>query len=80
MKRRLNGEGSIRKRSDNSWEASIRIEDRRLYVYGKNRNETRDKLTQIQIDAQNNELVDESEVTVEEWMNTWIDCYTAKAK
>lgn len=79
-KRRSNGEGSIRKRSDSSWEASIQVENKRLYVYGKSRSETKDKLTQIQIDVQNDELIDDSDMTVEDWMNTWIDCYTAKAK
>ena len=78
---RANGEGNIRKRSANSWEASLRTEDgKRRYTYGKTKGEVREKLAEIQNDVFNDTLVDENDMTVEEWMNTWIDCYNAKVK
>ena len=80
-KKRANGEGCIRRRTDHSWEASLRVEDdKRRYVYGKTKNEAREKLAEIQNDVFNDTYVDENDITVEDWMDTWIDCFTAKAK
>ena len=45
MRRRSNGDGAFRKRSVNSWEGSIRIDDDRYYVYGKTKAETKEKLS-----------------------------------
>ena len=78
---RANGEGNIRKRTANTWEASLRTEDgKRRYTYGKTKGEVRERLAEIQNDVFNDTLVDENDMTVEEWMNTWIDCYNAKVK
>ena len=47
-KKRINGEGNIRKRSEHSWEASLRTEDgERLYVYGSTQKEVKEKLQGI---------------------------------
>ena len=80
MKKRSNGEGSIRQRSDHSWEGSIQIEEKRLYVYGKTKTEVRKKLTELQTEINNGTYVEENELSVGEWMDTWIECYTAQVK
>ena len=79
-KRRGNNEGNIRQRTDHSWEASIRVENDRLYVYGQSKKEVKNKLADIQNDIYNETLVVQNDITIEEWMLTWIDCYTAKTK
>ena len=69
MKRRSNGEGNIRQREDKTWEGRILIDGKRKSVYGKTRNEVRQKLTEIQWEADNTLYIHEpSKLTVEEWM------------
>ena len=80
MRRRSNGDGAFRKRSANSWEGSIRIDDDRYYVYGKTKAETKEKLSILQNEIMQGTHVDDNEITVSEWMDTWIECYTAKVK
>ena len=79
-KRRGNNEGNIRQRTDHSWEASLQFEDKRHYVYGQTKKEVKSKLADIQNDIYNGTLVEQNDITVAEWMRTWIDCYTAKTK
>ena len=79
-KRRGNNEGNIRQRSESFWEASVQVENSRHYLYGKTRKEVKDKLADIQNDIYNNTLIDQNDITVAEWMRTWMDCYTAKTK
>jgi hypothetical protein len=55
MTRRANGEGSIWKRSDGRWcgatyATTNRGGRKRVYVYGKTRLQTREKLTALQRD------------------------------
>lgn len=79
-KKRANGEGSFRKRSANSWEGRIMVDGDTRTVRGKSRSEVKDKMLELQNDIYNDTLIQENEITVAEWMNTWIDCYTAKTK
>ena len=79
-KKRANGEGSFRKRSANSWEGRIMVDGDTKTVRGKTRAEVKDKMLELQNDIYNDTLIDESDTTVEEWMNTWVECYTPKAK
>lgn len=80
MKRRSNQEGTFRKRSAHSWEGSILIDGTRRYVYGSTKAEARDKLIELQNEINQGTHVEESKLTVSEWMDTWIECYTAKVK
>ena len=80
MKRRSNQEGTYRKRSAHSWEGSISIEGTRRYVYGSTKAVVRDKLIELQNEVNQGTHVDENEITVSDWMDTWIECYTAKVK
>lgn len=78
--RRSNGEGTIRKRTKACWEGRISAEDKRINIYGKSKGDVRQKMEEIHTSILNGEYVDESDTTIEEWMNTWADCYTVKAK
>lgn len=79
-KRRGNNEGNIRQRSDHSWEASVKIGNTRRYFYGHTKKEVKDKLANIQNDIYNGTVVDQNNITVAEWMRTWIESCTAKTK
>lgn len=80
-KKRINGEGNIRKRSEHSWEASLRTEDgERLYVYGSTQKEVKEKLQEIQTEIANGTYVAENEMTVGEWMDEWYECFTTGVK
>ena len=78
--KRANGEGSFRKRSSNSWEGRIVLDDKRRCVYGKTKGEVRQKVAELQNDFSNGTLVDENNITVGEWMDTWAECYTSGVK
>lgn len=80
-KKRINGEGNIRKRSEHSWEASLRTEDgERLYVYGSSQKEVKEKLQEIQTEIANGTYVPETEMTVGEWLDEWYECFTTGVK
>ena len=80
-KKRINGEGNIRKRSEHSWEASLRTEDgERLYVYGSSQKEVKEKLQEIQTEIANGTYVPETEMTVSEWLDEWYECFTTGVK
>lgn len=74
--KRPNGDGSFRKRSANSWEGSAVVDGRRQYVYGKSRQEIKEKLSCLISDPP----PPTTAVTVGEWMDVWIASYTAKVK
>ena len=46
-KKRADGEGNIRKRTNHSWEASVKVDDKRRYLYGKSQKEVREKLSAL---------------------------------
>ena len=54
--------------------------ERERAVYGQTKKEVKSKLADIQNDIYNGTLVEQNDITVAEWMRTWIDCYTAKTK
>ena len=101
-KKRCNGEGSIRKRSNGSWEARITVgvnhETGKLIsksVYGRTQKEVREKLKAIQTGEQRADQPpaartpepekapgepEEKEMTVGEWLDTWLSEYLADVK
>ena len=81
MKRRFNGEGNIRKRSEHSWEASVAIEGgERIYLYGASQKEVKDKLQKIQSEIANGTYIADNDMTVGEWMDEWYECFTSGVK
>ncbi|MBR5345857.1 MAG: site-specific integrase [Clostridia bacterium] len=102
-RKRANGEGSIRKRSNSCWEARITIgvnpETRKLIsksVYGKTQREVREKMKALEekkepkgsvyvalssdapTDAE--QSAGPKEMTVGEWLDTWLKEYLADVK
>jgi len=73
MKKRANGEGTIRQRKDKTWEGRVSIDGIRKSVYGKSRDEVRQKITELQWQADNSLYISTpDELTVEQWMKTWL--------
>lgn len=102
MRKRANGEGSIRKRSNGIWEARVTVgvnpETGKLIsksVYGRTQKEVREKLNALQKGEQQavnppaagpgiaSEAANEpeqKEMTVGEWLDTWLKEYLADVK
>lgn len=79
--RRSNLEGSVRKRKDGRWEGRIMVgylpdgrPDRRS-VYGKTKKEVLDKLSELRVQAAKNELTLPSNVTVAEYLKSWLETH-----
>ncbi len=78
---RGNGEGSIRQRKDGTWEArySYGRDDRgrqiQRSVYGRTRKIVSEKLTEIQHSIHNNTYINPTTLTVEEWLDIWLQDY-----
>lgn len=74
-KKRANGEGTIRQRKDGRWEGLYTVNYKRKSIYGKTQEEVRKKLNKILNDIDNNIYVEDSKITVGEWLNTWLYDY-----
>ena len=73
MKRKANGEGNIRQRSDGTWEARYCLKDgTRESIYGKTKADVRKKLTAIMNEVDEDDYIEETNMTVGEWMDTWL--------
>ena len=101
-KKRANGEGSIRKRSNGTWEARITVgvnpETGKMIsksIYGKTQKDVREKLLLLQADyepqaakppaassapADETKAEEPKEITVSEWIDTWLSEYLADVK
>lgn len=102
MRKRANGEGSIRKRSNGTWEARVTVgvnpETGKLIsksVYGRTQKEVREKLNALQkgeqqavnppaagpgIASEAANGPEQKEMTVGEWLDTWLKEYLADVK
>lgn len=72
MQRRNNGDGCIRQRQDGRWEAKLVIEGKTKSFYGKTKAEVKKKLAQVQADLTNEEYLDETNMTVNQWLDEWL--------
>ena len=79
-KRRANGEGSIRKRNDGSWEARILINGKSRSIYGRTQSDVRKKLTEVRNDLDNDEYLEPNDTTLKEWLELWQDEYLEDVK
>lgn len=79
-KRRANGEGSIRKRDDGSWEARILINGKSRSIYGRTQSDVRKKLTEVRNDLDNDEYLEPNDTTLKEWLELWQDEYLEDVK
>ena len=74
MPKRGNGEGSIYKRSDGKWVASISLEGGgRKVFYGKTKKEVTDKLVKVRAEQQQGTLVSAKDQTVKEYLENWLE-------
>lgn len=85
-KKRGNGEGSIAKRTDGRWMASLTIgrdpqtgKLRRASLYGKTRQEVATKLAQALRDKSHGVFVAPHRMTVSEWLQIWLHDYKRPA-
>lgn len=80
-RRRASGEGMLRKREDGRWEGRIIIGHKNngspifKWVYGDTQKATLRKLHQIIEGYRDVELTEDSRMTVEEWLEKWLDEY-----
>lgn len=81
-KRRGNGEGCIYERKKGQWAAVVSDginpktgKTKRKFVYGKTREEVREKLRAIQNQQATGGIVDTGRLNLTTWLNTWCDAY-----
>ena len=86
-KKSANGAGSIRKRSDGTWEARYTVgrdpktgKQVRKSVYGKTQAEVRRKLTQTVADIDNHTYMEPVKLSLGEWMEIWLGEYCGGVK
>lgn len=83
-KKRANGEGTIRKRKNGTWEARVTLgfdEDtgKQKYkcVYGRSQREVKEKLEEL---FDNKDQIVTDGTTVEDWLNVWLSDFVADVK
>lgn len=80
-KRRADGEGNVRQKRPNLWEARIVAGHQKdgspiyKYVSGRTQKEAYEKLRELITEYRNVELTEDSQITVEEWLQKWMDEY-----
>jgi integrase len=73
MRRRGHGEGSIFKRKDGRWAASITLENRkRKTFYGKTKKEVQEQLKRAQLERQQGTFIAGGQQTVAHYLNDWL--------
>ena len=73
VKSRGNGEGSIVHRKDGRWMARLSHEGRRITVYGKSKEEARQKLRGLQRKQDDNLPLVTSQTPLKDYLNQWLD-------
>ncbi|MBQ9298881.1 MAG: site-specific integrase [Clostridia bacterium] len=71
MAKRANGEGSIRKRANGSWEGRYSVEGVQHSVYGRSQGTVKSKLREALSDIDNGEYLDETNMTYADWLKIW---------
>ena len=72
--RRLNGEGTVRQRTDGRWEAMVSLpHGRRISRYGATQKEAQAKLKEARRQVDDGIDLSASTMTVEQFLSTWID-------
>ena len=78
-KRRPSGDGMVRLKKENQWEGRIVVGHKQngdsifRYAYGKTQKEMMQKLNVLKIQYQNADLNEESNITLSEWLDKWIN-------
>ena len=88
-RKRANGEGSIRKRENGTWEARIQLGNDpvtgkpiRKSVYAKTQKEARCKLQELieKKNSQNYNQVEDEKLTLDTWLDMWLNNYLVDIK
>lgn len=78
MAKRSNGEGTMYKRADGRWCASMYVGKHRRYVYGKTQQEVKTKLKKIQEEADDLDVIaGETNYTLQSWVEKYLNDYKA---
>jgi len=81
MHRKANYEGCVYRRPDGRWCASLAVAGRRVFVYGKTRQEVADRLRQLQQQTQQaGHLPDAGKLTLAEYLTTWLEQASQKLR
>ena len=87
-RKRANGEGSIRKRENGTWEARIQLGNDpvtgkpiRKSVYAKTQKEARNKLQELieKKKSQSYNQVEDDKLTLDTWLDMWLNSYLVDA-
>lgn len=74
MSRRSPGEGSITRRKDGRWQASLQLDGRRIFAYGDTRSEAAEKLRALTTQAREaGKLPEGGKLTLAEYLAQWLD-------
>lgn len=79
-KRRANGEGTIRKRSNGIWEGRFSVDGEQKSIYGKTQSIVRKKMIDVISDIKNDEYLSESNESLQGWLLFWQDTYLDDVK
>ncbi len=91
-RKRSNGEGTIRKRKNGTWEARITVFDPQTgkvkykCVYGKTQKEAKAKMEELQKEKEDTNAslspseISPADVTLDEWLDTWLSDYLSDVK
>lgn len=74
-KKRANGEGTIRQRSDGRWEGLYTVNYKRKSVYGKTQDEARKKLNKVLNDIDRGLYIQNDNITFGAWLDEWLETY-----
>lgn len=84
MAKRTNGEGTIKKRANGTWEAQYTVyengERKRRSIYGKTKAEVAAKLGDVVKTIRDGAYIAPNELTVKAWADEWIKNYLLKAR
>jgi len=71
---------NIYQKRDNLWEGRYTHDGKRKSLYGKTQTEVITKLKAVEADINNNEYIEKSKLKVGEWLQIWLNEYTADIK
>jgi integrase len=76
MRRRGHGEGSIFKRKDGRWAASITLENhKRKTFYGKTKKEVQERLKKAQLELHQGTFIVRAQQTVAQYLHGWLEVH-----
>ncbi len=78
--RNAKGGGSVRQREDGTWEARCTINGKRRSFYADRQSDALKAMRTALAAADNGAFIEPSKMTVDQWMNTWLEEYIATTR